>query len=293
VPLSTNLDVFLGDSTQNSGEESQMRYWLIGSGSEKKRWSYWRKNNFIAIGFKIETDLSDLSEAKIKSHLKKVSRASPPNVKACTDFTHVMKPGDIAVVREGETDLVGICRVLTDYFYDESLPDYRNIRGVEWISTERHENGDKIKFPRKTLLDFSDQEHRSWLKRYVEEKIIDEQDFDWNTDAPDLTQSESTEYTAARSNQLEGYVYVIGLEAYPGKYKIGHANDINKRVRELGTAVPERFTVHHYEFFNDSARAEGEIHQLLSDCRLRGEWFKRGLGHIKRCVKEAKISEPR
>lgn|GEM_PF-4523326 len=263
-----------------------MKYWLIGSGTERKRWSVWRKKCQIAIGFNIERDLSHFDEKQIRDYLETVSRASDPNVRACKDFVHNMEIGDIVAVREGEKDIVGICRITTPYKYDPEVPDYRSTRGVEWITTERQENLDDKKFPQKTLLDFTDQKQRPWLRKFVLEKIDHEQRIDWEISPP-----EKTEYIATRTNQVEGFVYVIGLGAYPGKYKIGHANDIETRVRGLGVSVPEPFTVLHYEHFNDSAQAEREIHEHLRQSRLRGEWFEHDLEKIRHCISKIKTNE--
>ena len=104
----------------------------------------------------------------------------------------------------------------------------------------------------------------------------------------DTTPPGATEYVGFRANQTEGFVYVIGLSAYPGKYKIGHANDIEKRIKGLGTAVPEPFRVFSYEHFENSGKAENEIHAMLSERRVHGEWFESELQSIKDCIAKVK-----
>ncbi|MBT5239097.1 MAG: hypothetical protein HOL61_00760 [Rhodospirillaceae bacterium] len=245
-----------------------MRYWLIGSGSEKTRWSSWRKNKKISIGFNVKKSLRNLDKSQIESYLRQVSRDSRANVDACFDFTHSMAVGDVVVIREGLREIVGVCRISGNYVYDKSLKDYRNVRKVEWVSIERVRNQDRTLLPQQTLLNFTDKENRTWLRNYVDESIDFNQRIVWKIDPP-----EPTNYTSTRTNQLEGYVYVIGLDAYPGKFKIGHANDVVRRIRELGVSVPAPFIVQHYVFFGDSAWAEKQMHQLLSKNRIRGEWF--------------------
>jgi len=104
--------------------------------------------------------------------------------------------------------------------------------------------------------------------------------------------SNPTDFTGSRSNQVEGYVYVIGLNAYPGIYKIGHANDVESRIKTLQIGVPEEPIIHYELEFKNSRWAENEVHKLLHHKKVRGEWFKYDLKQIKRYVDLVKKQEP-
>lgn len=75
----------------------------------------------------------------------------------------------------------------------------------------------------------------------------------------------------------ERYLYLIatvhaGVETSP--IKIGIATNPRARLRELQTASPYLLALHEYWQVDLGARFfEAEIHDALTDKRLRGEWF--------------------
>ena len=71
------------------------------------------------------------------------------------------------------------------------------------------------------------------------------------------------------------YVYFIrdGLE----HIKIGVANNVKNRIKELQTANPmklEYFYGMHVKTSEDAYDLEEELHKKFSNIRLMGEWFK-------------------
>jgi hypothetical protein len=67
-------------------------------------------------------------------------------------------------------------------------------------------------------------------------------------------------------------LYLIGDEF--GNVKIGSANSVSKRLRELQTGNPNRLKV--IAEFKDEGRQETFMHKLRKESRIRkdGEWFK-------------------
>lgn len=70
-------------------------------------------------------------------------------------------------------------------------------------------------------IHFSKESHDAYLVDFRDPETTNA-DVDWNVPPPS-----PTAYEVTRSNQLAGFVYVIGLPAYPGIFKIGHANDLS------------------------------------------------------------------
>lgn len=67
-----------------------------------------------------------------------------------------------------------------------------------------------------------------------------------------------------------GYVYLAAME---NACKIGVAQDVAGRVRELQTGTPGKLEVRHVIRSNDAGWLEAMLHRLFASRRLRGEWF--------------------
>lgn len=58
-----------------------------------------------------------------------------------------------------------------------------------------------------------------------------------------------------------------------GHAKIGHTNDLERRLRELQTGSPHKLEVLLTIESNVAEKIESEIHHQLSNLRVEGEWF--------------------
>ncbi|MCJ2009786.1 GIY-YIG nuclease family protein [Methylobacterium sp. J-092] len=70
------------------------------------------------------------------------------------------------------------------------------------------------------------------------------------------------------------FVYVMG--SVGGPVKIGIAGDPAKRLRQVQHASPTAVLIFHLRRFASreiAAQVEARAHAVLSDLRLRGEWF--------------------
>lgn len=68
-------------------------------------------------------------------------------------------------------------------------------------------------------------------------------------------------------------VYFIGAAA-AAFIKVGKANNVEGRVKELQTGNPERLIV--YATLDGDKHLEGLFHSALKGVRAEGEWFQRG-----------------
>jgi hypothetical protein len=75
---------------------------------------------------------------------------------ACYEFTHVIARGDYAVAKIGRNKLLGIGKVLSEYVYEPTRPEYHHIRRVRWLRAANIELPHNAWVPTKTLTDASD-----------------------------------------------------------------------------------------------------------------------------------------
>jgi 5-methylcytosine-specific restriction protein B len=137
------------------------RLWLIGTGENSERWAQFRAKGEIAIGFTYKGeqvgDLSTMSRAQIHGRVKELSGSRNPknDSRACWEFAHSIREGELVVARAGNSRLLALGRIVGPYTFDKAAPDYAHVRRVDWFDVHDRAMPDRVQLPTKTLTEMS------------------------------------------------------------------------------------------------------------------------------------------
>jgi len=121
----------LADTTSEA-----IRYWLYTPGEGSSLWEEFYQRGIMAIGWGFIGDLRNFdSKDAMKQKMRELhdpSLSYMNSAHATWQFVNEIKVGDIIFAKKGRSQIIGRGVVKSDYEYDESADEYRNIRHVEW-----------------------------------------------------------------------------------------------------------------------------------------------------------------
>ena len=121
----------------NAPQSTEKKYWIYAPGEGASKWELCQQDNIACIGW---DDLEDLAQFdtidEVKEQMREIYEQPESNFnndgRAVWDFVHSIKPGDVIYAKSGISKILGRGIVKSDYIYDESYEDFKNVRKVEW-----------------------------------------------------------------------------------------------------------------------------------------------------------------
>ena len=143
LPLNLEVDQFFSfiymEHAGRARQEEAANVWAIGCGMHGEKWPEFRKEGIIAVGFEELGDLRAFPDREaIAAALRAIdgSEGSKRNdTLAAWQFTHELKSGDTIIAKQGFHTIYGVGTIVSDYEYDSSRTNYKNIRKVKWEAT--------------------------------------------------------------------------------------------------------------------------------------------------------------
>lgn len=137
-------------------------YWTISPGERAFLWDDWKANDYISIGWDELGDLREYSPLK-KMQAYYVQYYSPEktpinNARACYEFAHELRIGDIVFAKRGLLKILGVGRVISDYEFHSDRKEHKHIRKVQWLQTGDWVLPEKLRMAVKALTNITQYE---------------------------------------------------------------------------------------------------------------------------------------
>jgi hypothetical protein len=115
---------------------SEPNYWIYAPGRNAVHWEVFYNEGIMGIGW---DELGDLKQYKTKDDIVNALRtvyggkgSKKNNATANFEFANTMQIGDVVIVKEGRSHLLGYGVITSDYFYDKKRDNYTSCRNVDW-----------------------------------------------------------------------------------------------------------------------------------------------------------------
>lgn len=112
----------------------------------------------------------------------------------------------------------------------------------------------------------------------LRERAIERGEDDLVAILPEVKVSHPTSAETSSSKSLEGWVYLLQSGDH---FKIGRSDELEKRVKQISIALPEKVELIHAIRTDDPSGIEAYWHRRFADHRANGEWFKLSPADVK------------
>jgi 5-methylcytosine-specific restriction protein B len=311
------IDYFFWENKDRSWSESMVgaanangekRYWVIAPGYNASQWKDFLEEGIISIGWDHIGDLTKYSsKQEILKELKKQSddpENNPTNDALCLyNFCNTMKKGDIVYTRRGTTKVLGYGVITSDYIFDVSREEHKNIRKVEWIKTGNWDISSLGKFHYKALTEYTG--YKDFLKNINNllevDKVEDMEDLfmpssenywwlianpsEWTYDEIDIGETQT--FTSRNDQGTERKIYKNFIDAKKGDYVIGYTASPTKSITAL-LRVSREHNGQDIEFVKVMGLKTPIPYSKLKEIEdlTKMEFFRRQIGTLFRLTKE-------
>lgn len=296
-----------------------LKYWILSPGKNASRWERCLKEGIACIGWEELGDLSEYASLdEIRTSMKEQYGNASTNYKndglATWEFCHEIQVGDIIFAKQGRNHIIGRGVVESDYYFDDSFPDFNNVRKVRWEKTGDWTTVEPTVM--KTLTELT--RYPDYVKKLnllVDGKVASDAviSYYWLNANPKIWSIDETEigeaqtYEAINENGHKRRVYkyfaeikrgdlIIGYETTPVK-KVKALFEVTKRVKDaFEFKIIEKFThpVSWSELQNDEILKQSEvfINNQGSLFKLTSDEFDRLLEYVKKEPEDFQFFSP-
>ena len=156
-------------------EINNTNYWLYQPGENARFWDEFYNNNIIGLGW---DEIGDLNQYLTKDDITRALQYyyEPESSKkndstANYSFKELIKVGDIIIVKQGISKLLGYGIVTSDYYYDANRDEYQKCRMVNWKLKGEWPTDHKL--ARKTLTDITKYKSEHPNYQFYYERLMD------------------------------------------------------------------------------------------------------------------------
>jgi len=218
-----------------SAEQPTQRFWLFAPGQNAKYWDEFYRDGIAAIGWSNGRDLRTFDNKEELRQAVAGPNATPESkrndVLALWQFARTMTAGDVVFAKHGVTKVLGAGIVRGDYFYDDTRPQYKHVRKVEWLKKGEWTVAADVRLVQKTLTDITPYpEYVNQLTELVGLKAASDSTVrhwwlnanprQWNFEA--LRVGGHQTYTSHNENGNKRQKYKYFKEVKPGDLVIGY-----------------------------------------------------------------------
>lgn len=239
----------LDNSEQNNVmQPSEKKYWLYAPGEGASKWNLCLQDNIICIGWDDMEDLGQYDSLdSVRDHLRDVYEKPDASFMndglAIWEFVHAVQPGDVIFVKSGISKIIGRGIVKSEYIYDESYEDFRNIHKVEWTNIGMWEAPHNSVL--KTLTDIT--KYSDYVKALEALfKTSTRKRYWWLVANPkiwsmnDLAIDSTVEYNLCNDNGKQRRIFQNFLDAKVGDAVIGYESTPVKQIVALAEVSKEQ-----------------------------------------------------
>ena len=168
-----------GNATIADGDVASVHYWLYSPGDNASMWDEFLAKQIMGIGWDDLGNLEDFSsKTDIRQELRKLYDADK-SYKNCAyalwQFANDIHINDVIFVKKGRSTILGRGIVTSEYLFDDTREQYKNIRQVRW--TEQGEWPHPGKAAIKALTDITPyQDYVKQLNALFDEDLPEEEE---------------------------------------------------------------------------------------------------------------------